>query len=31
MLGSMMDKSHLFCNNPTKIIREQSPEYFTDI
>ena len=31
MLGSMMDKSHLFCNNPTKTIREQSPEYFTDI
>ncbi len=28
MLGSMVDKSHLFCNNPTKTIREQSPEYF---
>ncbi len=29
LLGGMMAKSHLFCPDPHKSLREPSPEYFT--
>jgi four helix bundle protein len=30
LLGGMVEKSHLFCANPPKTLREESAEYFID-
>lgn len=30
MLGGMMEKSEMFCGEPTRTLREASAEYFTD-
>jgi len=29
VLGGMMDKADMFCGEPPRIVREESPEYLT--